>query len=284
MTNRFLISVAAAALIAASGFANAQGPGGGMNQGGAAGGGSTTQQGGGASSERGAPSGSQMNRDSSPSGASKGAQSDRMEGGKNAQSDRMEGTKSKSAQDEMKGQKSQPNTASDTDRKSGKDMKAEGREGKDGKSGTVGQAREQDRMGKDHDRTNTQSQDRDRMNTQDRDRTNAQGQDRDRTNADKGGSQTTTTTGQAGAGAKLSTEQQTKISTVIKSQRVAPVTNVNFNISVGTRVPRDVRFHPVPTEVVTIYPQWRGYHFILVKEEIVIIDPNTYEIVEIIRV
>ena len=56
--------------------------------------------------------------------------------------------------------------------------------------------------------------------------------------------------GQAGAGAKLSTEQRTKITTVIKGQHVQPVTNVNFSISVGTRVPRDVSFHPLPTEIV----------------------------------
>jgi hypothetical protein len=274
MTNRFLISVAAAALIASTGLANAQG----MNRegGGGAAGGSTMQQGGGAS-ERGAPSAAPTNRDSGASGGMKGAQSDKPEGGKAAQSDRMEGTKSKSAQDDVKGQKG------------GKDMKAEGREGKD--KSTVGQSRDQDRMGredrmgKDSDRTKTQqSQDRDRMNTQDRDRTNAQGQqDRDRTNA-QGQSQTTTTTGQAGAGAKISTEQRTKISTVIKQQNVAPVTNVNFSVSVGTRVPRDVHFHVLPQEVVTIYPQWRGYKFIRVREEIVIIDPNTFEIVEIIRV
>jgi hypothetical protein len=40
----------------------------------------------------------------------------------------------------------------------------------------------------------------------------------------------------------------------------------------------------LPQEVVTIYPQWRGYKFIRVREEIVIVDPNTFEIVEIIRV
>ena len=53
-------------------------------------------------------------------------------------------------------------------------------------------------------------------------------------------SKSQTTTGQAGAGAKLSTEQRTKITTVIRDQHVAPVNNVNFSISVGTRVPRDV--------------------------------------------
>ena len=55
-----------------------------------------------------------------------------------------------------------------------------------------------------------------------------------------------TTTGQAGAGAKLSTEQRTRITTVIREQHVAPVNNVNFSISVGTRVPREVSFHPLP--------------------------------------
>jgi hypothetical protein len=259
MTNRFLISVAAAALIAGTGFANAQG----MNrESGGAAGGSTMQQGGGAPSDKG---GSSMNRESGPSGAGKGAQSDKMEGGKNAQSDKMEGGKAKSAQDNQPG-------------KAGKDMKAEGREGKEGKSGTVGQAPA--------DKSGTTTQGREDRMGQSKDKnapTSAQGQDRDRMNADtKGGSQGTT--GQAGAGAKLTTEQQTKISTVIKQQNVAPVTNVNFSISVGTRVPRDVHFHTLPAEVVTIYPQWRGYRFIRVREEIVIIDPNTFEIVEIIRV
>jgi Protein of unknown function (DUF1236) len=90
------------------------------------------------------------------------------------------------------------------------------------------------------------------------------------------------TTGQAGAGAKLSTEQRTKITTVIRGQHVQPVTNVNFSISVGTRVPHDVSFHTLPAEVVTIYPEWRGYNFVLVGDQIVVIDPGTFEIVAVL--
>ena len=82
--------------------------------------------------------------------------------------------------------------------------------------------------------------------------------------------------GQAGAGAKLSTEQRTKITTVIKGQHVRPVTNVNFSISVGTRVPRDVSFHPLPAEIVTVYPEWRGYEFILVRDQIVVSIPKPW--------
>ena len=73
MTNRFLISVAAAALVAGSGFAFAQGAGG---AGGAAGGGSApSAQHSAPSSERGSPSAAPMNRDAGESKGIKGAQS-----------------------------------------------------------------------------------------------------------------------------------------------------------------------------------------------------------------
>ena len=91
-----------------------------------------------------------------------------------------------------------------------------------------------------------------------------------------------TTTGQAGAGAKMSTEQRTTIRTSITKQNIKPVTNVNFSISVGTRVPRGVAFHPLPVEVVSIYPDWRGYEFILVGDQIVVVNPRTLEIVAVL--
>jgi hypothetical protein len=91
------------------------------------------------------------------------------------------------------------------------------------------------------------------------------------------------TTGQAGAGAKLTTEQRTRVTTVIRDQHVAPVTNVNFSVSVGVRVPREIGFHPLPTEIVTIYPDWRGYEFFLVRDQIVVVDPRTLEIVAVLE-
>jgi hypothetical protein len=91
------------------------------------------------------------------------------------------------------------------------------------------------------------------------------------------------TTGQGAAGsAKLTTEQRTKISTVIKSQKVERV-NLNVSVSVGTRIPTSVRVHALPQEVIVIYPEWRGYDYILVGEQIVIISPRTHEIVAIIE-
>jgi hypothetical protein len=96
--------------------------------------------------------------------------------------------------------------------------------------------------------------------------------------------QNRTTTGQgAGGAAKLTTEQRTKISSAIRSQKVEHVNNLNVSISVGTRIPASVHVHPLPQEVVVIYPEWRGYDFILVSEQIVIINPRTHEIVAVLE-
>jgi hypothetical protein len=60
---------------------------------------------------------------------------------------------------------------------------------------------------------------------------------------------------------------------------VRPLSNVNFSLSVGTVVPRDVRLSTLPADVAEIVPQYRGYSFVLVKDQIVIVDPQTYQIV-----
>ncbi len=223
MTNRLMISVAAAALIAGSGFANAQGTGGHEPSAGA-----PTQKSA-TSPERGSPAAAPMNRESTqPAGRAsdmKGAQSDQKTPGMNRNEraeDNMQGEKSK-------GMRSETNDNAKDEKDGGKDMKAEGRN--------------------------------DNMNSENK---------REQT------------TGQAGGGARLSGDQRTRISSVIRDQHVAPVTNVNFSVSVGTRVPRDVGFHPLPAEIVTIYPEWRGYEFVLVNDQIVVIDPRTLEIVAVL--
>jgi hypothetical protein len=245
MSNRLMISVAAAALIAGTGFANAQGTGMSREAPAAA---APAQQSAPAAehgaSDRGT-SGGEMNRDATKPGM-KSTQSEPKSPAAGNNQRAEEGQKSQGQKpttvgsDEKADQKSKmssetDNAKTDNTKGGGKDMKAEGRQDRNGNM-----------------------------------------------NADSKSGAEGKTVGQAGAGAKLSTEQRTKITTVIKSQHIAPVTNVNFSISVGTRVPRDVSFHPLPAEIVTVYPDWRGYEFILVHDQIVVIDPNSLEIVAVI--
>jgi hypothetical protein len=58
--------------------------------------------------------------------------------------------------------------------------------------------------------------------------------------------------------------------------------NVNFDVTVGTRIPRNVHVVVLPEEIVRIVPEYRGYEYFLVGDEIVIVDPRTLEIVAII--
>ena len=256
MRNRFLISAAALALIAGTGFANAQGTG--MNR-----------ESGGAAAQQSAPS---TGTSATTPGRDATAPTKPSPGMKATQSEPKSpagATKSQRTEENAPGQKSK-SMSSETETKGGKDMKAEGREGRGDNMKAEG------REGRDRDQNAQNHEGRDKdQNAQTRDRNGNM-------NAE---TKSQTTTGQAGAGAKLSTEQRTKITTVIKSQRVEPVTNVNFAISVGTRVPREgVSFRPLPAEVVTVYPEWRGYEFILVREQIVVIDPRTLEIVAVLDV
>jgi hypothetical protein len=261
MKNRFLISVAAAALIAGTGFANAQGTN--RESGGAAGGSSTVQQS--------APSATQK---AGETGGMKGAQTDQKAPG---------AAKSQQAEDGLKGQKPPQNTASDT-AKGGKDMKAEGREGK-----TVGQApQSKDSMSKDSVQTKDSAQSKEGMSkdstttTQSKDGMSKDGT----TNAQtKSGTERSQTTGNAATSATAAppAEKRTQIVSAIKQERIQETTNVNFNISVGATVPATVRFHPVPARIVEIYPEWRGYEIILVHGRYIIVRPQTHEIVYIIE-
>jgi len=92
----------------------------------------------------------------------------------------------------------------------------------------------------------------------------------------------TTGQGAAAGSAKLSTEQRSKITTIFRQNKVEPA-HLNISVSVGTRVPDSVHFYPLPVEVIVVYPEWRGYDYILVGNEILVIDPRTHEIVAILE-
>ena len=83
------------------------------------------------------------------------------------------------------------------------------------------------------------------------------------------------------ASVNINDQQRTRISMSISHLNVQPLNNVNFSLSVGTVVPRDVRVQPLPAEVVEIVPQYRGYDFVLVKDEIVIVEPSSSKIVAV---
>jgi type IV secretory pathway VirB10-like protein len=95
-------------------------------------------------------------------------------------------------------------------------------------------------------------------------------------------SKQTTGQGAAAGAAKLSTEQRTKITTIIREHRT-PSVHLSVSVSVGTRIPTSVHLYPIPVEVISIYPEWRGYDYVMVGDQIVVIDPRSHEIVAVLE-
>jgi Protein of unknown function (DUF1236) len=88
-----------------------------------------------------------------------------------------------------------------------------------------------------------------------------------------------------GGNVSFSTEQRTKIrETVLKEKNAPRVSKVDFSIREGTVVPRTVRVVEIPDVIVEIHPEWRGYKYFLVNEELVVVDPATLRIVAVIDV
>lgn len=83
--------------------------------------------------------------------------------------------------------------------------------------------------------------------------------------------------------ARLTTEQRTQI-----RERVIPsgpkATNINFALNVGTVVPRTVRVEEVPSVIVDIHPEWRGYRYFVANEQIIIVDRDTLRIIAVLDV
>jgi hypothetical protein len=80
----------------------------------------------------------------------------------------------------------------------------------------------------------------------------------------------------------LSDDRRSTIRTIITRQNVRPMTNVDFALSIGTRVPRHAHFHSMPRELVAIHPGWRGFTYVLVGDQILVVNPRTQKIVAIL--
>ena len=62
-------------------------------------------------------------------------------------------------------------------------------------------------------------------------------------------------------------------------------TRLNVRVNVGTRVPRSVRLLPLPLFIAELAPSYRGYDYIVLEDEtICIVDPRSYDVVDVIYV
>jgi hypothetical protein len=82
----------------------------------------------------------------------------------------------------------------------------------------------------------------------------------------------------------LTTEQKTTIREKVLTSSAPRVTNVDFDIKIGTAVPRTVRIAPLPVTIIEIEPEWRGYMYFVSGDQIIVVEPGSLRIVAVLDV
>ena len=89
---------------------------------------------------------------------------------------------------------------------------------------------------------------------------------------------------ESSADVEISSEQKVEIRNVISEVKVEPVTT-DVDVKIGVEVPRTIELHPLPPRIVEIVPAYEGYQFFILPDgRIVIVEPDTYQVVYILTV
>jgi hypothetical protein len=83
---------------------------------------------------------------------------------------------------------------------------------------------------------------------------------------------------------QVSAEDRTKVRSEIWHASIKDAGNIDVNVRVGGIVPRTITEYwmPVPDSIVAIVPAWSAYRVVRVGDEILIIEPGTFRIVDVI--
>jgi Protein of unknown function (DUF1236) len=92
----------------------------------------------------------------------------------------------------------------------------------------------------------------------------------------------TASSAQTGA-RELSLEQQTKMADAITRDAGAPLPGARFSLAIGSAVPADVPLRAVPGSLDAVAPEFRGASYVVVEEQIAIVDTGTRKILAVIQ-
>ena len=83
-------------------------------------------------------------------------------------------------------------------------------------------------------------------------------------------------------GARIDRERAGKIARSLMA--TATPQNVSAHLSVGAPLPGEVELRPLPPAAFELAPEYRGFDYAVVHDQIAIIEPSTRRVVEVIEV
>jgi len=197
----------------------------------------------------------------------------------NDQAQGKAGNKDQQAQDNVKkksDQQAQGKAGTATDQQAQGNVKKKTDQQAQGKAGTATDQQAQDSVKK---KTDQQAQGKTGTATDQQ----AQGNVKPKTNQQVDTSKQTPDKNSTASINNVTVEQKTRITQVFREVKVEPVASVDFDVSVGVRIPHKVRLHRLPPRIVEIIPDYESYeYFELADGRIVIVDPDSLQIVLIL--
>jgi hypothetical protein len=85
---------------------------------------------------------------------------------------------------------------------------------------------------------------------------------------------------------QISEQQRTQVRETLSRDRAAisrENQKLNIQVTIGAELPNRVRLRSLPPDIVRIAPQYRGYDYTIIEDEIVILEPRTRRVVEVIE-
>jgi hypothetical protein len=82
---------------------------------------------------------------------------------------------------------------------------------------------------------------------------------------------------------RLTGPQQMRLRNAISLRATRQKAPPGFNVAVGATVPSRVTLHPLPESAATEVPEAKPYHYAMVDNRILLVNPSDKRIVEVIR-
>src|SRR5262249_5183062 len=89
--------------------------------------------------------------------------------------------------------------------------------------------------------------------------------------------------GVAAAPPSLSAAQRSEIFNAVSREKSKVTPPPAFNPAVGVKVPPSIALYTLPDSALANIPSMRAYQYTVVKDQVVLVDPTTLQVVDIIR-
>jgi hypothetical protein len=81
---------------------------------------------------------------------------------------------------------------------------------------------------------------------------------------------------------RLSQRENTRVRQILTQRNVQRISPDVFSPRIGAVLPPSVQFYPLPADVIGMIPRFRGFNYVMVGDDIAIIDPGTREVVTVL--